>query len=89
MLAYFAIVCIMNANDKNAPVPGFTSGDCLPLTGDDIRMPVQWRGHKDLTALMNGKRICLEIQLPSGRLYAINLHCSPWYTSTPQPIPRP
>ena len=76
-------------NEKNVPVPGFTFADCLPLTGDDIRMPVRWREHQDLKAVQNGQRLCLEIRFSSGRLYAINLHCSPWYTSTKQPIPRP
>lgn len=74
---------------KNIPVPGFTFADCVPLTGDDIRMPVRWREHQDLKAAQNGKRICLEISFSSGRLYAINLHCSPWYTNTKNPIPRP
>ena len=73
---------------KNVPVPGFTFDDCLPMTGDNIRMPVRWRDHQDLKALMNGKRISLEISFSSGRLFAINLHCSPWYTTTKKPIPH-
>ena len=37
----------------------------------------------------DGKRIAIGIRYSSGRLYAVNLHCSPWYTNTKQPIPRP
>ena len=81
-----ARVQILDADNK--PVPGFSFDDCLPLRGDDIRLPVRWRAHADLSAVMDGRRIALEIRFTSGRLYAINLHCSHWYTNTKEPIPR-
>ena len=85
----FGTARVQVVDAKNCPVPGFTFDDCEPLRGDDIRMPVRWREHRDLTAVMDGKRIALEIRFSSGRLYAINLHCSPWYTTSLKPIPRP
>ncbi len=76
-------------DEAGVALKGFGFEDCLPIRGDNIRMPVRWRRRRDLKAAMTGKRIALAIRMSSGRLFAINLHCSPWYTSTIQPIPRP
>jgi hypothetical protein len=85
----FGVARVQVIDQYNRPVHGFTFDDCVPLRGDNIQMPVHWNDNKDLTALINGKRIALEIKLSSGRLYAINLNCAPWYTNTRKPIPRP
>jgi len=87
--APFGEAWVQVVDKNNAPAPGFTFNDCVPLTGDDAHMPVRWRKHADLKAVMDGNRIAIEIRFSSARLYAVNLHCSPWYTNTKRPVPRP
>lgn len=76
-------------DDRDNPVPGYAFEDCLPLAGDGIRLPVRWRGKDGLSGVL-GRKVRLEITFTSGGyLYALNLHCAPWYTATRGPIPRP
>ena len=50
-------------------LPGFSAGDCDPVTGDDTRRIVSWRGRRDLKALA-GKTVRLRFHLRNAALYS-------------------
>jgi len=52
-----------------APIPGFSSTDATPLTGNDVRMPVRWGDNQDLSPLA-GQPIHLRFLLRDCKLYA-------------------
>ncbi len=46
-----------------------TRADCIPLTGDSINMPVEWKSRADVAALSNSfSRI--EFQLRNAKVYS-------------------
>lgn len=51
------------------PVPGFALGDCLPLYGDGIELPITWKAGSDLTALA-GRTVSLVFELKDADLFA-------------------
>lgn len=63
----FARVEILDEDGK--PVPGFTFHDADELNGNNVKMPVTWRGNPSLAALA-GKPIRLHIRMRSAKLYA-------------------
>ena len=52
------------------PVPGFSGGDSLSLSGDRTRFPIRWNGSDSMTRL-NGQTVVLRIHLRKGSLYAL------------------
>jgi hypothetical protein len=50
-------------------LPGFSAGDCDPVTGDDTRRIVTWRGRHDLKALA-GRTVRLRFHLRNAALYS-------------------
>jgi len=50
-------------------VPGFGRDECDPLTGDEIRHVVTWKGNEDLSAL-RGKTLRLRLLVRRGDAYA-------------------
>lgn len=53
-----------------SPVPGYALVDCDPLIGNDLHLPVRWRGESDLAA-MAGQVVRLRLRLREARLYAL------------------
>jgi hypothetical protein len=51
------------------PIQGFTQADCIPISGDNIRHKIQWRGNPDLSRLQ-GKTVRLKFFLEQGDLFA-------------------
>lgn len=51
-------------------IPGFDAGDCKPLQGDAVALPVEWK--RPLSDL-NGKPVRLEFQMKESQLYAFDL----------------
>lgn len=62
-----ATVEILGADGK--PVPGFAQQDAVPVVGDDVRIPVSWKGGTDVGSLA-GKTVALRIYLKAASLYA-------------------
>ena len=50
-------------------IPGFTFDDCVPITGDDLALPVTWRSDATLEAQV----IRIEFEITNARLFGINL----------------
>jgi HEAT repeat protein len=51
------------------PIKGFTQADCIPISNDNIRHKVQWRGSPDLSRLQ-GQTVRLKFSLEQGDLFA-------------------
>ena len=79
------LVQITDAAGK--PIPGYSFEDCIPLQGDALNQPVQWKNHQDLSKLV-GKPIRLEIKMIDARIYALRFEFGLWYTTTKKPIDR-
>jgi len=62
-----ATVEILGADGK--PVPGFAQQDAVPVVGDDVRLPVTWKGGADAGSLA-GKTVTVKIHLKKASLYA-------------------
>lgn len=52
-------------------VEGFTLDDCVPFSGDDLFLQPSWRSGKTLSALCDGKRYHIEVELNCAEIYAI------------------
>jgi len=62
-----AIVEILD--EQGQPIPNFSKADALPVTGDAVRLPVQWKAGTDLSSL-DAKTVRLKIHLARAQLYA-------------------
>jgi len=51
------------------PIPGFTSAECIPLSGDTTRLEVHWKNHQDLSELV-GKEISLMFELKDATIWS-------------------
>lgn len=51
-------------------IAGFTRAECVPMTDDNVRHPVRWKGHKDLQQLQ-ARPIQLRFHLKSAKLYSL------------------
>ena len=60
-------VAVLDAN--GAPIKGFGSQDCLPITTDGIRHVVKWRGVKNCQAIQ-GKPVVLQFSIDKAKLYS-------------------
>ncbi len=56
-------------DDKGQALSGFSSADCEPLRGDQVRGAVRWKGAADLSRLQ-GKTVRLRLALSHGSLYS-------------------
>lgn len=64
-------VALVELQDEHgSPLPGYALGDCRPLIGNDLALPVRWRGGSDLAALA-GVPIRLRVRLQEARLHAL------------------
>lgn len=52
------------------PLPGYTSDDCIPVTGDELFGKIRWRERENLDGL-KGTAVILEVQVREGELYAL------------------
>ena len=52
-----------------APIPGFSVADADILNGNNVRMPVSWKGSQDVSKLA-GKAVRLHFVMKDCRLYA-------------------
>lgn len=62
-----AVVEILGTD--GAPVPGFSADDAVPVSGDSVRLPVQWSGGANIESLQ-GQSATLRIRLTKASLYA-------------------
>ena len=51
-------------------MPGRSFEDCDPITGDNLRRTVSWRGESDISQLI-GKPVRLRLRMRRAHLYAI------------------
>lgn len=51
-------------------LPGFAFDDCLAVTSDGLKLPVQWKNSKHLP---NDEPIQLEFELADAKLFAFDL----------------
>jgi hypothetical protein len=51
------------------PLPGFGIDNCIPLSGDGLALPIQWRDSPDLSQHA-GQQVRLRFELKNGALYA-------------------
>lgn len=58
---------VLDADDQ--PLPGYTSADALPISGDSLAAIVQWRGGRDIARLA-GQPIVLRFHLTGGDLFS-------------------
>lgn len=61
-----------SVNDKTwgkDPIPGFTSEECVPLSGDGTRLEVHWKNHQDLRELV-GREVALMFELKDGTIWS-------------------
>ena len=58
-------------DETGKPMPGFTYDDCTPFPGDALFWEPEWNGKKFGDCKVDRKRRNIEIELVSGRLYAI------------------
>lgn len=63
------IRCELRSVRDGRPLPGFALDDCTPLFGDDLDLPVTWRGG-DLPALAGGEPLVLHAELRDADLFA-------------------
>lgn len=61
---------------QGRPIPPFTHANCLPISADSTRQPLNWRGAGDLS-LLRGKPVKFRFYLVRGSLYAF------WVSPTP------
>ncbi len=62
-----ARVELLDAGGK--PIPGFSLVEADDLNGNNVRMPVSWKGKTDVSAFA-GKPVRLHIRMRAARLYA-------------------
>ena len=60
-------------DESGNPIQRFTSGDCPPITGDEISRVVSWNNGSDLTALA-GKPVRLRFVLKDCDLYSFKFN---------------
>jgi len=51
------------------PLEGFGLSDCTPVTGDQVRAPIRWRGGRTLESLA-GRPVRIRFQLSQGPLWS-------------------
>jgi hypothetical protein len=56
-------------DEHDAPVPGMSVQDCIPITGDHIDTPVIWKTSADV-GVRAGKPTKLRVEMASANLYA-------------------
>ena len=62
------LVEIQNAQGR--PMSGFGLGDAVEIFGDEIELPVRWKGGSDVSSL-SGKPVCLRFLLRDADLYSL------------------
>ena len=60
---------LQDANGK--ALSGYSLGDCKPLTGDGVEIPVRWDHQKDL-AKLNKAPVRIRFELQNGSFYGFN-----------------
>jgi hypothetical protein len=54
--------------ERDKVVPGFSFADCVPITGDQMWIPVKWKGKTDLSEL-RGKKAQLHFRLTRAKVF--------------------
>jgi hypothetical protein len=57
-------------DEQGKPIAGFAGEDAAEVTGDGVRLPVQWRAGQDIGVLA-GRIVQLKIHLQNAGLYAL------------------
>ena len=70
--ANFGQLTVEVLDEQGQPLPGFTDGDCLPLSADGVEQPIHWKESKSLAQLKD-RPICLRFNLKNVRLYAYRI----------------
>lgn len=69
-------------DEDGTPIPGFSFLDAVPITGDGVRLPVEWYAQVDKAeprrdlidlARLDNKTIHLEFEITNGDLYGFDL----------------
>lgn len=80
-IAFFGDTLVVNANAAKGsisvealdvddkPIAGFSAAECIPLTTDDVRHVVTWKGEADCQ-LLQGRAIKLRFHLNKAKLYS-------------------
>jgi len=55
--------------EEGSPLPGFSAEECVPIPGDGVRLPVEWRGGPDLASFAD-RPVQLRFHLRNASLYA-------------------
>lgn len=55
--------------ENGMPIEGFSTAECIPLLGDELRHSVRWEDHKDCSQLQ-GRPIRLRFHLDRAKLYS-------------------
>jgi hypothetical protein len=63
-------------NEAGKPLVGFDSAHCDPLSGDQVRAEVHWRGRSDITAL-KGMTVRLKFELVQCELFSFRIAGDP------------
>ena len=58
--------------EPGEPLPGYSFEDCEPVSGNQVRHPMKWKGSSDLSSL-SGKKINVRFQMNRATLYALEL----------------
>ena len=58
--------------EPGEPLPGYSFEDCEPVSGNQVRQPMKWKGSSDLSSL-SGKKINIRFQMNRATLYAFEL----------------
>src|SRR5262249_43826920 len=56
-------------DENQQPIPGYTLEECLPVRGDDVRLPVRWKEHENVGALL-ARQVHVRFALNKTTLYA-------------------
>ena len=63
-------------DENGTAIPGFSNQLCVPITGDGVRLPVEWTGDASLESL-RGQPVHLLFQLRNASLYSFTVADDP------------
>lgn len=62
----------------NKPLPGFSFDECIPLYGDGIALPLQWKNNNKVSTL-SGKVISICFEIQDADLFSFSMGTTPVY----------
>jgi hypothetical protein len=67
--AYGSIRCEIR-DEQNQPIPGYTMDDAIAVYGDELDLPMVWKGGTDVSPLI-GRRVILHFELVDADIYSL------------------